>query len=125
LLDGRKISPQQVLGEFRPGVRLVVVGDTGNTENIIEIARDADGLVIEGTYLQEEAEMARQFSHLTVRQAAELARDANVRQLYITHVSRRYRDKDILNEALEVFPSSSLAHDMDTFQVKQQESKST
>jgi ribonuclease Z len=120
LPDGRTISPEEVLGDFRPGVHLVVVGDTGETESLIEHARGADALVIEGTYLQEEAEMAKQFSHLTVRQAAELAKAAEVKQLFITHVSRRYRDKEIIKEAVKVFPNSYLAHDLETFQVKLQ-----
>lgn len=120
LPDGRTISPEEVLGDFRPGVRLVVVGDTGETESLIEYARGADALVIEGTYLQAEADMARRFSHLTVKQAAELAKAAGVRQLIITHVSRRYRDKEIIAEATEVFPNSALAHDLETFQIKPQ-----
>ena len=96
----------------------MIIGDTGHTENLINICRDADALVIEGTYLQEESEMAAQFSHLTVHDAATLALNANVKQLFITHVSRRYRDKDILSEAQEIFPSTILAHDLDVFQIK-------
>ena len=45
----------------------MVVGDTGRTDDILEFCRDADALVIESTYIEEEAEMARQFSHLTAR----------------------------------------------------------
>ena len=62
--------------------------------------------------------MARQFAHLTARQAAELAKKAGVRKLFLTHVSRRYRDKDIQAEAQAVFPEAVLAHDMDQFLVK-------
>lgn len=118
LSNGIVIKPEQVLGEAKAGTRLVIVGDTGHTENLINICRDADALVIEGTYLQEESEMAAQFSHLTVHDAATLALNANVKQLFITHVSRRYRDKDILSEAQEIFPSTILAHDLDVFQIK-------
>lgn len=120
LPDGRTISPEEVLGEFKPGVRLAVIGDTGETDSLVEHIRGTDALVIEGTYLQEEADMAKQFSHLTVRQAAELAKKAQVKQLIITHVSRRYRDKEIVKEAAEVFPEAYLAHDLESFQVKQQ-----
>jgi ribonuclease Z len=118
LPEGTVISPEDVLGEFRPGTRLVLIGDTGETDTLLEHCRGADGLVIESTYLDQEQEMAAQFSHLTARQAAELARNADVRSLFLTHVSRRYRDKEILVEAQSVFPDAILAHDFDTFQVK-------
>lgn len=118
LPDGTIITPEQVLGEPVAGIKIVVVGDTGQTANLVEICREADALIIEGTYLQEESEMAAQFSHLTVKDAAKLARDAGVKQLFITHVSRRYRDKDILAEALDIFTGSVLAHDLDVFQIK-------
>lgn len=120
LADGRKVSPEDVLGEYKPGLRLVVIGDTGETDSLVDIVRGADALVIEGTYLQEEADMAKQFSHLTVRQGAELAKATGVKQLIITHVSRRYRDKEIVKEATEIFPNAYLAHDLETFQIKQQ-----
>ena len=118
LPDGRVVKPEEVLGEYRPGTRLVVVGDTGETDRLEEVCKDADGLVIEATYLDEEAEMAKQFSHLTARQAGELAVKAGVKKLFLTHVSRRYRDKEITAEAQSVFPDAVLAHDLDQFQVK-------
>jgi len=120
LPDGRTITPEEVLGEFQPGTRLVMVGDAGEIESLVEICRDADALVIEGTYLQEEAEMAQQFAHLTARSAAELASKAGVGHLYLTHVSRRYRDKDIKKEAQQVFPDVTIARDFDSFQVKKE-----
>ncbi len=118
LPDGRVIDPESVLGEYRPGTRLVVVGDTGETSNLVEVCRDADGLVIEATYLEEEVEMAKHFGHLTAAAAARLAAQANVGSLFLTHVSRRYRDKDILQEAQAILPDAVLAHDMDIFQVR-------
>ena len=72
---------------LQKGVKLAVVGDTGKTENLLEFVKDADGLVIESTYLDEEAEMAHQFAHLTARQAAELAVEAGVKKLILTHIS--------------------------------------
>jgi ribonuclease Z len=121
LPDGRRIMPEDVLGPLQKGVKLVVVGDTGKTDNLLEVCRDADALVIESTYLDEEAEMAGQFSHLTARQGAELAVKAGVRKLILTHISRRYREKDVLKEAQEVFPNTSVARDFDVFQVKKEE----
>lgn len=121
LPDGREISPDLVLGDYRRGSRLVVVGDTGETDSLEEACRGADALVIESTYLEEEADMARDFSHLTARQAATLAARVGVHQLILTHISRRYREKDVLQEAQAVFPNVSVARDFDHFQVKSAE----
>ncbi len=118
LPDGRVVQPDQVLGSFEAGTKFVIVGDTGETGSILEYCRAADGLVIEGTYLQPEVEMAREFSHLTAKDAAELAVAANVKHLFITHISRRYRDKDVEKEAQAVFPNSVVVHDFDSFMVK-------
>jgi ribonuclease Z len=119
LADGRKVRPEDVLGPLKPGVRMVHVGDTGRTEDLVSACQGADMLVIESTYLEEEAEMARKFSHLTAKMAATLAVQAGVRQLILTHLSRRYREKDVLAEAQAVFPGVHVARDFDTFQIKQ------
>jgi len=121
LSDGKSIKPDDVLGPVQKGVKLVVVGDAGKTEALLEVSRDADGLVIESTYLDEEAEMARQFSHLTARQAAELAVKAGVKKLILTHISRRYREKDVLKEAQAIFPNATVARDFDSFQIKRKD----
>jgi ribonuclease Z len=121
LPDGRQISPEQVLGEERPGTRLVHVGDAGQTADLVDICRGADALVIEATYLQEEAEMARQFAHLTARQSAELAAQAGVKHLLLTHISRRYREREVLEEAQAVFPGAIVVRDFDVFQIRRGE----
>jgi ribonuclease Z len=121
LPDGRRIHPDQVLGEERPGTRLAHVGDVGRINELISAVKDVDALIIEATYLQEEAEMADQFAHLTARQAAELAATAGVKQLILTHISRRYRERDVLAEAQEIFPNTAVARDFDTFQVRRGE----
>ena len=121
LPNGKRVEPDDVLGPLQKGVKLVVVGDTGKTENLLEVCKDADALVIESTYIEEEAEMARQFSHLTARQAAELAVKAGVKKLILTHISRRYRAKDVIKEAQAIFPNTVVARDFDTFQIKRDE----
>ncbi len=118
--DGRKVKPEAVLGTLERGVKLVVVGDAGKTEDLVEVCRDADGLVIESTYLEEEAELASQFSHLTARQGAELALKASVKQLILTHLSRRYREKEVMAEAQAFFPNTCVARDFDTYQIKRE-----
>lgn len=118
LPDGRTISPDQVLGTQRPGTRLVHVGDVGRTAELEDVCRDADALVIEATYLHEETEMAERFAHLTARQAAELAVRAGVGKLILTHISRRYRERDVLAEAQAIFPNTIVARDFAAFQVR-------
>lgn len=118
LADGRVIQPDQVLGPEVPGTSLVVVGDVGKPEKLLEHVQGADGLVMEATYLNEEREMALTFGHSTAEQSAALAKEAGVGQLFLTHVSRRYRDEDILAEARAVFPQTWLARDFDSYQVK-------
>jgi len=120
LPDGKRVEPDDVLGSLTKGTKLIVVGDTGRTDNLLEVARDADALVIESTYLDEEADMARQFSHMTARQAAELAIKAGVKKLILTHISRRYREKDVIKEAQSVFPNSVVARDFDSFTIKRE-----
>jgi ribonuclease Z len=118
LPDGRTIHPDDVLGPLTAGTRLVHVGDCGRTNDLVEICRDADGLVIEATYLEVEADLAREFSHLTARQAAELAAAAGVHRLYLTHISRRYREAEVLQEAQPIFPQTTVVRDFDQFQIR-------
>lgn len=121
LPDGRLIDPEQVLGEARKGTSLVVVGDTGRVDNILPYVQDADGLVIEATYINAETELAENFGHITAAQAAGLAKDAGVKNLYLTHLSRRYRERDVLEEAQSVMPNAIVARDFDRFQIKHDE----
>lgn len=121
LPDGRQILPDQVLGEEKRGTRLVHVGDVGRTDDLLDVCQDADLLVIESTYLDEEEEMARDFAHLTAKMAARLADQAKVKHLILTHISRRYREKDVLAEARQIFPGALVARDFDNFQVKRGE----
>ena len=78
-------------------------------------------LVTEATYLRREADLARRFAHLTAAQAARLARDAGVYQLVLTHVSRRYREAEILEEARSIFSDTVVARDFDHFRVLRRE----
>lgn len=117
LSDGRVIHPDDVLGPPQRGVCLVHVGDVGRTSDLEPVVRGADMLVIEATYLQHEADMARRFAHLTAAQAAQLARDAGVHRLVLTHISRRYHEAEVLNEAQAIFPETVVARDFDHFRV--------
>ena len=120
LADGRFIHPDDVLGPSTPGTKYVHTGDLGRTDNILQICQDADALVIEATYTEEEAEMARQFGHMTAAKAAQLAVDTNVHSLILTHLSRRYFERDIKREAQAYFPQAYVARDFDHFQISRQ-----
>lgn len=115
LPDGRQIHPDDVLGPPVSGTKYVHIGDVGRTDNLLDICRGASTLVIESTYLEAEADMARQFGHLTAAKAAYLARDAGVKTLILTHLSRRYREKDVRKEARSIFPNTYVARDLDHF----------
>jgi ribonuclease Z len=117
LPDGRTIDPDQVLGEPRKGTSLVVVGDTGRPERVVQYAKDADALVIESTYIQAEEDLAKRFDHLTAVQAAGVAKEAGVGQLFLTHLSRRYRERDVLEEAQNVFQPVYVARDFDHYKI--------
>jgi ribonuclease Z len=117
LPDGRVIDPEDVLGPYVPGARYVHIGDVGRTDNIVEYVRDAHALVIEATYLDDEAEMARAHGHLTAGMAARLAQEANVQTLILTHISRRNRERDVIAEAQAIHPDTYVARDFDKFVV--------
>jgi ribonuclease Z len=118
LADGRTVSPDDVLGPSRHGTKFVFVGDVSRTDEVVEPARGADALVIEATYASLEADVAREFGHLTARQAAELASAAQVRHLILHHISRRYAQREILDEATPIFPNTTVARDLDHFQIR-------
>lgn len=111
--DGRRIDPATLVGPTRAGRRVVLTGDTRPCEATALAARDADLLVHEATFGDDEAQRARETGHSTAREAAELAARAGVRRLVLTHVSARYsRDvSDLEREARSVFPNTSVARD--------------
>jgi ribonuclease Z len=117
LRDGSTLSPDAVLGPERAGRTLLYTGDTAPSEVVRALADDADVLVHEATFASDEAARAAETMHSTARQAAELARDAGVRLLALTHVSPRYFGPELLREAREVFPSTVVPRDFDVVEV--------
>ena len=118
LPDGRRIAPEDVLAPAQPGCRLVVVGDAADPDELLEPARGADALIVEATFLERDAELAAARSHLTAAQAARLARAAQVRALYLTHLSSRYAQAEIEAEARAIFPGAMVARDFDRVAVR-------
>jgi ribonuclease Z len=113
LSDGRVIQPQALVGPTRPGRTIVLSGDTRPTDATVSLARDADLLVHEATFGDEEAARATETGHSTAREAAQVARSAGVRRLVLTHFSARYsRDaQELVREARELFPETIAARD--------------
>jgi ribonuclease Z len=118
LPDGRRIAPGEVLGPPQPGARLIVVGDAANAGELSEEVHGADALIIEATFLERDADKATERGHLTAAQAARLARAADVRALYLTHLSSRYEHAEIEAEARAVFPGAVVMRDFDRITVR-------
>jgi ribonuclease Z len=117
LPDGRVVTPEQVLGESRPGRKLVVTGDTAPSDGVVEAAVGADLLVHEATFCEEEAERAQETEHSTALEAARVARDAGVTLLALTHLSSRYGAGEVEREARTVFPATVVPRDFDLIEI--------
>jgi ribonuclease Z len=113
LPDGRRVSPADLVGAPRQGRIVVYTGDTRPTLTVVEAARGADLLIHDSTFGEEERERAGETGHSTAAQAAEVAREAGVRRLVLTHISPRYTREapELLAEAKAVFPESVVARD--------------
>ncbi len=118
-VEGRTIRPEEVVGPPRPGRKLVYTGDTRPARGTRELARDADLLIHEATFGEEEAERAHETFHTTARGAAKIARDSGVRRLVLTHLSARYSDNPdpLEEEARTVFPETRVAFDGLTLEI--------
>jgi ribonuclease Z len=114
-VDG--VRPEQVMGETREGRKIVISGDTEPCQAVALAAHQSDLLVHEATFTEEEAERARQTRHSTAKQAAELARDAEVRLLALTHFSSRYAGGELREEARETFAATEAPRDFDTIEI--------
>jgi ribonuclease Z len=117
LADGRVITPDAVVGEPRPGRKVVLTGDTAPAAAVIEAARGADVLVHDATFAHEELERAQETLHSTATEAAEVAREAEVGLLVLTHLSNRYFGPEIAREARETFPETVVPRDFDVVEV--------
>ena len=113
LANGRVVLPEEVLGPPVSGTKFVYVGDIARIDEVVEPARNADALVMESTYLAEDSAIARKFGHITAAESATCAREANVKQLYLTHISRRYSGAAVSAQARAIFPNTIVANDLD------------
>jgi ribonuclease Z len=111
------VRPEQVVGEDRRGRKLVISGDTGPSDVLVEVAYRADVLVHEATFTREEAERARETQHSTAEQAAKAALEAEVELLALVHLSTRYGGREIRDEARAIFPRAVVPRDFDAIEV--------
>jgi len=119
--DGRTVQPDEVLGEPRAGRRVVVSGDTRPCEATALVATGAELLVHESTFLDEEEQRAAETGHSTARQAAAIARTADVGLLALTHLSPRYFAPAVEEEARSVFERTVVPRDFDVIEVPYRE----
>jgi ribonuclease Z len=113
LADGRRITPEMVRGPATVGAKLAIVGDVEEVASLLEPVSSADALVIEATFLERDAELARARGHLTAAAAGRFARDAGVGELLLTHISGRYRPEEIAEEAHRFFSNVRVVADFD------------
>jgi len=113
LPDGRHIDPALLVGPPRPGRRIAITGDTRPCDTTIEAAREADVLVHEATFAEEEAQRAADTGHSTAREAATIAERAGAQRLVLTHLSARYSQDagELEREARAIFPRTIVARD--------------
>ena len=127
LEDGREIDGKSLVGPTRTGRKIAYCGDTTYTPRAVELARSADLLIHEATYLHTDLPLAERANHATAVMAAEVARQANVGLLALTHFSARYEVDGgqqlgvLLAEARAVFPNTALAHDFWTVTIPRHE----
>ena len=121
-VDGREIRPEQVLGPPRPGRKIVYTGDTRPCESVVEASRGADLLIHDSSMSEEVKQYAIEYMHSTALEAAEVAKEAGVRRLILTHISARYSDLEsamrLEEEAKRVFENVEVAKELMTVEVR-------
>lgn len=122
--NGQLLNPEDVLGSPKKGRIVAILGDTRPCDNVLTLARDADLLVHEATFMHDLKESAYNYHHCTSIQAAEAALKAGAKELILTHFSSRYKDLEhlqpLLEEAKTVFPNTKLAEELVLFPVQRQ-----
>jgi ribonuclease Z len=120
LPDGTIVDGKEFIGPPIPGRVVAILGDTRYCRESVRLSRRADVLVHEATFSSDRKEQAEMFCHSTAAQAAEVARQAEVRTLILTHISSRYQNDGaemLLKEARDVFPNTYLARDFWSYAV--------
>ncbi len=110
-VDGKVIKLEEV-SFVKKGQVLAVILDSKRCDAMLELAKDADVVISEATFLEDKAELAEKYLHMTAKGAAEVAKEAGAKLLILTHFSARYRDAKVFaEEAATVFPNTIAAED--------------
>ena len=119
-INGKTILPSQVIGQSRPGRKIVYSGDTRPCENLEKESAGADMLIHDSTLAEDLKDWALETKHSTSKEAALIAKNANVKQLVLTHISSRYSEKRdvLLHEAKKVFGNSMIAEELMEIEVQ-------
>ena len=115
--DAGPVRPEDVMGERRLGRTVAITGDTAPCHSTVSAAADADLLVHDASFSEEEAQRAVDTGHSTVGQAAAVAREAHVKMLALVHISSRYHVGKVLEEAREVFEPTLAPRDFDVIEI--------
>ncbi|UIR29220.1 ribonuclease Z [Priestia flexa] len=121
LEDGREINGAEFIGESKPGKIVTILGDTRMCENSTMLAENANVLVHEATFAEGDEKLAYDYYHSTAKQAAQVARQANVQQLILTHISARYQGeavRQLAEGALKEFKHTLVASDLASFPIE-------
>lgn len=119
-VDGKEINLKDV-GYVKEGLKVVYSGDTQPCDNILKMSKNADLLIHDGTFMEEDVGTK---SHADVKGAARLAKEAGVKNLILTHISRRYQDiNEIEEQANKTFPGALIARDMMKISLKKDQFK--
>jgi ribonuclease Z len=111
------VRPNEVMGESRPGRTVAITGDTAPCHSTVQAAADAELLIHDASFSEEEVQRAADTGHSTVGQAASVAREAHVKMLALVHISSRYHVGTVLEEARDVFEPSFAPRDFDVIEI--------
>jgi ribonuclease Z len=111
------VRPEDVMGKPRPGRTIALTGDSAPSHSTVQAAADADLLIHDASFSEEEAQRAADTGHSTVGQAAAVAREAHVKMLALVHISSRYHVGAVLDEAREVFEQTVAPRDLDLIEI--------
>jgi len=113
-IDKQLIKPDQVLGKPVKGKKITYISDSRPCAGAVELAMGSDILIHDSTFSHDLQESALEGKHTTAKEAAQIAKRAKVKQLYLTHISQRYtKPEELVKEARQVFPNTKIASDFD------------